>query len=170
MPPSSVKTVEDLIFWEYAKMIADSAKMGNNYRFIVSCWKKLKKGEINRSSTKKEWLHEQNLEKRQCIYCGSVENLQTEHIIPKSRGGPDIAENLVNSCRDCNLKKGTKNIFEFCVLEQKPVPRIAKGKYLKLVYDEHQRCGTLNETDINMDGVLDIFDLCAIFQREKIKN
>ena len=164
MHPSLVKTIEDLIFWEYAKMIADSAKMGNNYRFIVSRWKKLKKGEINTSSTKKEWMHEQNIQTKQCVYCGSQENLQTEHIIPKVNGGPDIADNLVNSCRKCNLEKGTKNVFDFCILKQMPVPRIVKGKYLKLVYEEHKKHGTLDQSDIDGNGVLDLLDLCAIFK------
>mmetsp|Transcript_2261 Transcript_2261/g.4801 ORF Transcript_2261/g.4801 Transcript_2261/m.4801 type:complete len:98 (+) Transcript_2261:89-382(+) len=29
-----------------------------------------------------------------------------DHVIPLSRGGPDLPSNLVISCRPCNMKKG----------------------------------------------------------------
>ena len=45
-----------------------------------------------------------------------------------------------------------------------PVPRIVKGKYLKLVYEEHKKHGTLDQSDIDGNGVLDLLDLCAIFK------
>jgi len=43
-----------------------------------------------------------------CQYCGrkapNVE-LQIDHIIPKSKGGKDIPENLITACWDCNIGK-----------------------------------------------------------------
>lgn len=50
-----------------------------------------------------------------CIYCGksSIEDkkqLQPEHVIPKEKGGEDIAINLVTSCVDCNLQKRNNTI------------------------------------------------------------
>lgn len=47
----------------------------------------------------------------QCQYCGSspgVRGLNVDHVLPRSRGGPDTWENLVISCRECNLRKGRK--------------------------------------------------------------
>jgi 5-methylcytosine-specific restriction endonuclease McrA len=39
-----------------------------------------------------------------CQYCGkSAENL--DHVIPRSRGGEHIWENVVAACRRCNAKK-----------------------------------------------------------------
>ena len=47
MPPKAVKSIKDLIFWQYAKIISQSAGFGkNNYRFMMSRFYKLKKGEI----------------------------------------------------------------------------------------------------------------------------
>jgi len=45
-----------------------------------------------------------------CQYCGKNPNeddikLHIDHIIPKSKGGKDIAENLIVSCEECNLGK-----------------------------------------------------------------
>lgn len=51
----------------------------------------------------------------QCQYCSlrpGVRNLNVDHVIPRSRGGPDTWENLVISCRGCNLRKGRRTPAE----------------------------------------------------------
>lgn len=43
-----------------------------------------------------------------CVYCGrtpETTELQVDHVIPKSKGGGNNVENLVTSCRFCNLGK-----------------------------------------------------------------
>jgi hypothetical protein len=47
-------------------------------------------------------------DKHTCTYCGAKESLTIDHIIPQSRGGQDIWENLITSCLRCNLRKGNK--------------------------------------------------------------
>ncbi|MEZ4256383.1 MAG: HNH endonuclease [Polyangiales bacterium] len=44
-----------------------------------------------------------------CQYCGAQpgsDELNLDHVIPRSRGGASTWENLVTSCKTCNLKKG----------------------------------------------------------------
>ena len=44
-----------------------------------------------------------------CQYCarrGTPRDLNLDHVMPRSRGGPMTWENVVCSCRVCNLKKG----------------------------------------------------------------
>ena len=51
---------------------------------------------------------------RKCAYCGRANvPLETEHIVPKSRGGTGRVSNLTLSCQKCNQKKGNKTAEEF---------------------------------------------------------
>lgn len=50
-----------------------------------------------------------------CFYCGKISyidkvELHVDHVIPKSRGGNDIASNLVTACHLCNLSKWASEI------------------------------------------------------------
>jgi len=51
---------------------------------------------------------------RRCAYCGA-ENvpLETEHVVPVSRGGTDRVSNLTLACRPCNQAKGNRTAEEF---------------------------------------------------------
>ncbi len=40
-----------------------------------------------------------------CTYCGSMEQLECDHIIPLARGGGSNDRNLTTACRDCNFAK-----------------------------------------------------------------
>jgi 5-methylcytosine-specific restriction endonuclease McrA len=44
-----------------------------------------------------------------CQYCGtSKPSLTVDHVIPRSRGGDSVWENIVASCAPCNRKKGNR--------------------------------------------------------------
>jgi hypothetical protein len=72
-------------------------------------------------------------------------SLTFEHILPRSCGGPDIPDNAIRVCQLCNSGKGGRRLYEWKGLWAKDeIPRIAEGKYLKLLYDLHDKRGTLN--------------------------
>src|SRR5579863_1324482 len=44
-----------------------------------------------------------------CVYCGTASSrLTLDHVIPRSRGGGSVWENVVTSCAPCNLRKGNR--------------------------------------------------------------
>ena len=44
-----------------------------------------------------------------CVYCGTTGGrLTLDHVVPRSRGGDSVWENVVTSCAPCNLRKGNR--------------------------------------------------------------
>jgi hypothetical protein len=158
MPPKYVKTIQEEIYYEYAKLISRSAFNGSlQYGFIANKFKDLREGRMAMSDTIREWQREQELRK-ECVFCGSTENLQTGYLIPQSRGGSDSADNLVLSCRQCNSSRNDKGVFEWLGLEKKDnLHRLVAGKYLKELYDLHHEKGTLN---VSLDVLQKLCSVC----------
>ena len=53
---------------------------------------------------------------RKCVYCGNeyrYDELEIEHMIPKSLGGPDNIRNCQLACSTCNKAKGMMTDIEF---------------------------------------------------------
>jgi hypothetical protein len=147
MPPAVVKSLKDLIYWQYAKIIAESAGMGKkDYGFVMNKFKQLKQGQISWNQIR-EYIKEKEYGD-ECIYCGATTNLTLEHLLPQKFNGPNVEKNLVWVCRSCNSKKGARRLYEHFALEagveaaKYEVPRIAEGKYLKLAFE------TLKEHDL----------------------
>ncbi len=155
MPPPMIKTVRQLIYWQYAKIISDASKFGKqNYRMDMHYCKQLCSGEIHWSSAVREWLKEKE-NPDVCIYCGEKKDLTTEHILPRICGGEDITDNVVRVCKSCNSSKGGKRLYEWMGYKSKDnINRIAEGKYLKYLYSLHEKNGTLDAR------VADLCDKC----------
>lgn len=83
MPPTAIKKVKEIIYYQYAKTISASSGLGKaNYGMIMGKWKQLCSGEINWSSSVREWLKEKEYSNR-CIYCGEEKDLPIEYILPR---------------------------------------------------------------------------------------
>lgn len=72
-------------------------KMGNSKRFKV--------------------LMRDNFKCRYCGKCGDEKILEVDHILPRSRGGSNVLDNLVTACFECNRGKRDKLILETTALE-----------------------------------------------------
>jgi hypothetical protein len=148
-------TVRDLLYWEYAKMIAGSA-MGDRaaYGFVTVTYKKLRAGKLTPSAilTENKRLV---AEGESCAYCGASGRLEWEHVIPLTAGGPDTIDNIVRACRTLLDQPG------------KEVPRIVLGKLLKLLFEAHEKRGLLDspeymkENDIHRRSLTRVFGLSA---------
>src|SRR5207248_1065944 len=45
-----------------------------------------------------------------CAYCGETGGrLTLDHVVPRSRGGESVWENVVTSCAPCNMRKGNRH-------------------------------------------------------------
>lgn len=163
MPDKEVQTIKDLIYYQYAKIIAKSA-MGadakkTSYGFIKNTFRQLKNDEKKWSNILREDWQLVDTEKK-CIYCGGTENLHREHIIPKSLkinercSSCDRIQGIHNqiwACKNCNSKKGTKGLYRF-YREMNPdakklsdlLPPLLEKKYLKTIYHCHECKGTLD--------------------------
>jgi 5-methylcytosine-specific restriction endonuclease McrA len=54
------------------------------------------------------------VQKGLCFYCDTLlGEYHIEHMVPLSRGGMHDRKNIVLSCPDCNLRKGTRTVEEF---------------------------------------------------------
>lgn len=60
----------------------------------------------------------------QCVYCGtSAGRLTLDHVVPRSRGGDSVWENVVTACAPCNLRKGDRTLDEMRIsLPRAPRP------------------------------------------------
>jgi hypothetical protein len=169
MPPKVVKTICDLIFWQYAKLIARAAGFADNWGFMVKTFKDLQTGKKSWSDVLREDRKMQG--EQRCVYCGSTGELTWDHIIPQKVNAPKDCKvneihNLVPCCKKCNSSKGARDVFAWYVVDRPDdeLPRIVEGKYLKLIYECHECRGTLHDpADLNLDGEINVRDLGWIF-------
>tara|TARA_Y100001960_G_C14703563_1_gene843071 strand:+ start:967 stop:1470 length:504 start_codon:yes stop_codon:yes gene_type:complete len=73
-------------------------------------------------------------DKNTCQYCGiSSESLTLDHVIPKSRGGKHIWENVVAACIKCNHKKAgyTPQEAKMQLINKAKIPNINSNYILQ---------------------------------------
>jgi 5-methylcytosine-specific restriction endonuclease McrA len=140
MPPSSVRTLQDLLYWQYAKIISGSAGAGRRqYAFVMDRFSKLRSGQISWNAIR-EYVKERE-DPFRCIYCNGTGSLTLDHLIPRSLGGPNDEKNAVWVCAPCNSSKGARALYEYWTEKsglqgaKYGAPRIAEGKYLKLLHE-----------------------------------
>ncbi len=169
LPPAVVKTVSDLIYWQYAKIIAQSAGKGKkDYGFVMNKFKQLREGEIFWNEIR-EYVKEKEYQ-NECIFCGATTNLTLEHLLPQKHHGPNVEKNLIWICKSCNSQKGARRLYEHFAIRagveaaKYDVPRIAEGKYLKLAFEAFKEHNLLevNVTQLNNSicPVCDLKPLC----------
>lgn len=80
-------------------------------------------------------------DQHQCQYCArrlAARDLNVDHVHPRSRGGRDAWENLVTSCRACNLKKGQRTPEEanMRLLREPRMPRWTTSAHILMLQPE----------------------------------
>lgn len=81
----------------------------------------LKMRETDLTSKKIKQIFERD---KVCVYCGSSNKFELDHIIPLSKQGSCLFENYVLSCEKCNRSKNNRDVFEWCKIQGIQVPSI----------------------------------------------
>jgi len=61
-----------------------------------------------------------------CLYCGSTQNIQVDHVVPLAKGGRHSIGNLAPACKTCNVRKSAKFLMQWKLDETKAQPNIGK--------------------------------------------
>ena len=187
MPDRDVQTIQDLIWYQYAKIVTRSAfKTGDgkaakkeHYGFIKKTFLDLKTGRKSWSDILREdWQLVEG--ERQCTYCGGQEDLHREHIVPRSlRIRPECQScdtiqgihNQVWACGPCNLRKGDHGLYEFYRQQHAGdrkyydlIPPLIEKKYLKTIFNCHRCAGTLDCGSLVGGPELTVLDIDAILR------
>jgi hypothetical protein len=189
MPDREVKTIRELIYYQYSKIIVKSAlglpdgmeAKGRHYGFVKSTFKGLKYGMKSWSDIIREDRQLMDSDSYACAYCGREDGIvEWEHIVPKSLSIKlecaacdtiQAVHNQVRACPSCNSHKGKLGLYEFYKKSNPDnlkfydiIPRLIEKKYLKTIYNCHECAGTLDKGDIDGDGVLTVLDIDYILR------
>jgi hypothetical protein len=173
MPNIQIKTREDLIFLQYAKILVkifssesnEKITKETNYDFIEAKFHELKSGAVSWADIVWETPQPVNAPKR-CAYCGTNDNLLLEYIVPRALNiKPECAScdtiqgvyNQIWTCSQCKSFKGNKGLYMFFKLKYKNekdfydfIPPLLENKYLKTIYNCHKCANTLNKVIENI--------------------
>ena len=68
-----------------------------------------------------------------CVYCGTTAGrLTLDHVVPRSRGGTSVWENVVTSCAPCNMRKGNRLPHEIEMPLRRPPRAPAPVLFIRL--------------------------------------
>jgi 5-methylcytosine-specific restriction endonuclease McrA len=68
-----------------------------------------------------------------CVYCGeNGGRLTLDHVVPRSRGGDSVWENVVTACGPCNLRKGDRLLEEASMTLARPPRPPAPVLFIRL--------------------------------------
>ncbi|MCK9523641.1 MAG: HNH endonuclease [Proteobacteria bacterium] len=132
-------TVGDLLYWSYANLAMAHAAVGEgriqyarlDYIIRAKLFKGLRTGTMKIGSLLDDERFKL-VQPRACVYCGSDQCLSMDHLVPKCKGGPDDADNIVWACRRCNSAKGDKDMLFWYRIRGCFPPLMLLRRYLKL--------------------------------------
>ena len=169
MSSISPHTVAELLYWSYANlaMAHNGIERGlptydkTSFTIRMRLYKGLLSGKMQVSTLfmDERWKMENGA---RCVYCGATENLSVDHLFPRIKGGTDIVENPVCSCKSCNSSKGKKDLMVW-YRERGQFPSVmVLRRYLKLALQQCQDLGIMDEPWLEVDDTSLPFKLSEI--------
>lgn len=166
------KTVREQLAWSYANLARAHAALEDgvtNYLQIHHIIRsKLYRGLITESLSMRSLFDDERLKmtaSQACYYCGSKLNLAVDHMIPRLKGGPDEADNLIWACRACNSSKQGRDMLFWMQSKGAFPPLLLLRRYLKLAARHCASLGCL-DTELSMVSTLCLpFDVLLLPDR-----
>lgn len=135
-----IKTVREHIAWSYANLacahsaIKKGAKKYSRTHYMIRA--KLYKGLVSRTMSMRSLFDDDRVKydyPRSCCYCGSIDDLQMDHLVPKSKGGWNSSDNSVWACKSCNSSKGNQNVLRWLERKNMRPSMLLLRKHIKLI-------------------------------------
>lgn len=108
---------------EENREIINKRRRENQHNLSIYCQRRRsRKNNLPSDLTKEDWSEIKGVFNNECSYCGMGESehidkwgerLHQEHVIPLSKGGPYVYENIIPACKFCNLSKGNKDMLSW---------------------------------------------------------
>lgn len=154
-------TVRKVLAESYANLamahmaVEQQAKKYGRRHFMVRA--KLRKGFRDGSMAIRSMADDEKLKMilpQACSYCGASDNLSGDHLVPTSRGGPNLGENLVWACRSCNSSKGPRDMLNWWFATRQEFPPILLlRRYLKMAWNLSEAASMLDESSAAATGL-----------------
>lgn len=136
----NLNNLNELLYWSYANLamahsaVDQGAEKYSRINFIIR--QRLFNGLMNDKMHIRTLFDDEKIKminNDRCCYCGNVEKLTIDHLIPRFRGGEDTGDNLVYSCKSCNCSKGKKDLMEWMNLKDEFPTLMILRRYLKII-------------------------------------
>lgn len=146
-------TVADHVHWSYAWLIATRIAQKQNRpvgqrrrnQLAVPDFYRLRRGEKAMASLERD-LFQAMLTVPACMHCGADGGLTMDHLIPRSRGGGDDAENIVTCCKRCNSERRDTDLMIWYRSHRKFPTLVLMRQYLKLCHKYAHSMGLMDAT------------------------
>jgi 5-methylcytosine-specific restriction endonuclease McrA len=163
------QTVREQIAWSYANLarahaaLEDRAPKYKKIHHIIR--NKMYHGLISGKMTMRSLYDDERLKMtapQACYYCGSSDVLAVDHLIPRIRGGPDEADNLIWACRACNSSKQGRDMLKWATAKGFFPSILLLRRYIKIVARYCDQKGYI-DTDLELIPQIDMpFDLLLL--------
>lgn len=94
---------------EYYQRVAKARKRTDVGRLITRIAKQNQRRQLAGKITVEEWIEVLAAHDSKCVYCGSTERIEMDHVEPISKGGKHRKDNIVPACKSCNASRGNRH-------------------------------------------------------------
>jgi hypothetical protein len=182
MPDRDVLTLLDLVYYQYAKILAQEeltrpgfeVARRTQYGMAKDIFRDLKAGRKLWGAVTSGNGSQESAEAR-CVFCGSGEGVEPRPLVPTNLHINERCAacerllskgNLVPTCARCAEKRGKRGLYAFyrnLFPEESKfyyrIPRPVEKKYLRIIHDCLRCADALGAKDVDGDGDVTVLDI-----------